>query len=106
MIIWKIFLPRITYSIENRKSRVVNDLDEAQKLKENAEKKLKEYNEIIEKSKKEAKKILGLKNPRKNYGGAMENRTPDLRIANATLYQLSYDPTHANAADPRCEGRA
>ena len=25
-------------------------------------------------------------------GGAMEDRTPDLRIANATLYQLSYDP--------------
>ena len=58
LIIWKIFLPKITYSIENRKSRVVNDLDEAQKLKENAEKKLKEYNEIIEKSKKEAKKII------------------------------------------------
>ena len=58
LIIWKIFLPRITYSIENRKSRVVNDLDETQKLKENAEKKLKEYNEIIEKSKNEAKKII------------------------------------------------
>ena len=58
LIIWKIFLPRITYSIENRKSRVVKDLDEAQKLKDNAEKKLKEYNEIIEKSKKEAKKII------------------------------------------------
>ena len=58
LIIWKIFLPRITYSIENRKFRVVNDLDEAQKLKENAEKKLKEYNEIIENSKKEAKKII------------------------------------------------
>ena len=58
LIIWKIFLPRITYSIENRNSRVVNDLDEAQKLKENAEKKLKEYNEIIENSKKEAKKII------------------------------------------------
>ena len=58
LIIWKIFLPRIAYSIENRKSRVVNDLDEAQKLKENAEKKLKEYNEIIENSKKEAKKII------------------------------------------------
>ena len=56
LIIWKIFLPKITYSVENRKSRVVNDLDEAQKLKENAEKKLKEYNEIIENSKKEAKK--------------------------------------------------
>ena len=36
LIIWKIFLPKITYSIENRKSRIVNDLDEAQKLKENA----------------------------------------------------------------------
>ena len=58
LIIWKIFLPRITYIIENRKSRMVNDLDEAQKLKENAEKKLKEYNEIIENSKKEAKKII------------------------------------------------
>ena len=58
LIIWKIFLPRITYSIENRKSRIVKDLDEAQKLKDNAEKKLKEYNEIIEKSKKEAKKII------------------------------------------------
>ena len=58
LIIWKIFLPRITYSIENRKSRVVNDLNEAQKLKENAEKKLREYNEIIENSKIEAKKII------------------------------------------------
>jgi F-type H+-transporting ATPase subunit b len=58
LIIWKIFLPKITYSIENRKSRIVNDLNEALKLKENAEKKLKEYNEIIENSKKDAKKII------------------------------------------------
>ena len=58
LIIWKIFLPKITYSIENRKSRIVNDLDEAQKLKENAEEKLNDYKKIIEKSKKEAKKII------------------------------------------------
>ena len=58
LIIWKIFLPRITYSIENRKSRIVNDLSEAEKLKENAEKKLKEYNQIMENSKKEAKRIF------------------------------------------------
>tara|TARA_B110000438_G_C15651802_1_gene579883 strand:- start:342 stop:920 length:579 start_codon:yes stop_codon:yes gene_type:complete len=56
--IWKVFLPKITYSIENRKSRIVNDLDQAQKLKESAEEKLNEYNEIIEKSKKDAKKII------------------------------------------------
>ena len=58
LIIWKIFLPKIRYSIESRKSRIVNDLDEAQKLGEAAEKKLMEYNEIIEQSKKEAKKII------------------------------------------------
>tara|TARA_Y100001970_G_C13969844_1_gene717593 strand:+ start:244 stop:822 length:579 start_codon:yes stop_codon:yes gene_type:complete len=58
LVIWKIFLPKITYSIENRKSRIINDLDEASKLKENAEKKLLEYNKIIEKTKKEAKKII------------------------------------------------
>tara|TARA_B100001250_G_scaffold313501_1_gene275569 strand:+ start:44 stop:622 length:579 start_codon:yes stop_codon:yes gene_type:complete len=58
LIIWKIFLPKITYSIESRKSRIVNNLDEAQKLKESAETKLKEYNKIIENSKNEAKKLI------------------------------------------------
>ena len=57
LVIWKIFLPKITYNIENRKSKIVNDLDEAEKLKESAEKKLSEYNKIIENSKKEATKI-------------------------------------------------
>ena len=58
LIIWKIFLPRVTYSIESRKSKVMNDLNEAQKLKESAEKKLNEYNKIVEDSKNEAKKIV------------------------------------------------
>ena len=72
LIIWKIFLPRITYSIENRKSRLVNDLDEVQKIKENAEKKLNEYNIIIEKSKKEAKKII--EDSKKNLDRDIENK--------------------------------
>ena len=72
LIIWKIFLPRITYSIENRKSRLVNDLDEVQKLKENAEKKLNEYNIIIEKSKKEAKKII--EDSKKKLNEDIENK--------------------------------
>jgi F-type H+-transporting ATPase subunit b len=58
VIIWKLFLPKITNSIENRKLKIVNDLNETQKLKDNAEKKLQEYNEIIENSKKDAKKII------------------------------------------------
>tara|TARA_B110000438_G_C15646438_1_gene577679 strand:+ start:138 stop:716 length:579 start_codon:yes stop_codon:yes gene_type:complete len=58
IVLWKIFLPKITDGLENRKLKVVNDLNETQKLKENAEKKLEEYNQIIEKSKIEAKQIL------------------------------------------------
>ena len=58
LIVWKIFLPKITTNIENRKSKIINDLNEAQKLKKSAEKKLQEYNKIIEDSKKEAKKII------------------------------------------------
>ena len=54
----KVFLPRIINVIENRKLKIVSDIDEAQKLKENAENKLKEYNKIIENSKNEAKKII------------------------------------------------
>tara|TARA_B100000029_G_scaffold440905_1_gene458322 strand:+ start:2396 stop:2974 length:579 start_codon:yes stop_codon:yes gene_type:complete len=58
LAIWKIFLPKITNTIENRKSRVINDLNETERLKENAEKKLEEYNKIIDEIKKEAKKII------------------------------------------------
>ena len=58
IIMWKIFLPNISDSIENRKSRIIGDLNETQKLKENAEKKLREYNKIIDDTKKEAKKII------------------------------------------------
>ena len=81
LVIWKIFLPRITYSIENRKSRIVNDLDEAQKLKESAEKKLEAYNKIIENSKQEAKKIIedgrkrlnqDIKNKKKDFNNQIE----------------------------------
>ena len=58
LIIWKVFLPKITDSIENRRLKIVNDLNEAQKLKENAEKKLKEYDKAIGEARKEAKKII------------------------------------------------
>ena len=75
LVIWKIFLPKINYSIENRKSRIVNDLDEAQKLKESAEKKLEEYNKIIENSKQEAKKII--EDERRKFDQDIENKKKD-----------------------------
>ena len=75
LIIWKIFLPKISYSIENRRSKIVNDLDQAQKLKENAEKKLNMYNKIIEDSKYEAKKII--EDAKKKIGQDFENKKKD-----------------------------
>ena len=72
LIIWKVFLPKITNVIENRKLRVVNDLNEAQKIKESAEKKLKEYIKIIENSKNEAKKII--KNSKKKLETDIDNK--------------------------------
>ena len=54
----KVFLPKIINVIENRKLKIVSDIDEAQKLKEKAENKLKEYNQVIENSKKEAQKLM------------------------------------------------
>ena len=78
LVIWKIFLPKITYSIENRKSKIVNDLDQAQKLKEISEKKLNEYNKIIEDSKNEAKKII--EDSRKKLDQDIENKKKDFNI--------------------------
>ena len=72
IIIWKIFLPKIINSIENRKSKIINDLSEAQKLKENAEKKLSEYNKIIEDAKIEAKSII--ENNRKKLENDIKNK--------------------------------
>ena len=37
----------------------------------------------------------------KRNGGAMRNWTADLRIANATLYQLSYDPNQLRTLSTR-----
>jgi F-type H+-transporting ATPase subunit b len=73
IILWKIFLPKITDSIENRKLKVVNDLNEAQTLKENAEIKLKEYDQIIEETKIESKKLL--ENSKKKVEEDIKNKS-------------------------------
>jgi F-type H+-transporting ATPase subunit b len=73
IILWKIFLPKITVSIENRKLKVVNDLNEAQTLKENAEIKLKEYDQIIEETKIESKKLL--ENSKKKVEEDIKNKS-------------------------------
>lgn len=98
IINWKIFLPKITNSIENRKSRIINDLSEAEKLKQNAEKKLIEYNKIINDSKKEAIKIINenkknlindIENKKKKFSEEIEKEISDAEKEIKTLKKTS-----------------
>ena len=54
----KFFLPKIKKNLDNRESKIKEDLDEANKLKNLSEKKIKEYEVILENSKKEVTRIL------------------------------------------------
>jgi len=112
LIIWKVFLPKITLSIENRKSRVVNDLDEAQKLKENAEKKLREYNKIIEDTKKEAKKIIednkkklenDIKSKKQKFNEEIEKELMSVEKEIKSLKKLSISSINKIAAEVSSE---
>ena len=58
VILWKTILPKINENLENRKSQILIDLDEAQKFKDQSKKKISEYNIILSKAKQDAKKIL------------------------------------------------
>ena len=56
--LWKKILPIITQNLENRKSKILSDLDDAEKSKQLLEKKMSTYNEILEKAKLGARKIM------------------------------------------------
>ena len=53
-----LFIPKIKNNIDSRENKIKDDLDEAQKLKNLAEQKLKEYEQSIESAKKEVQKII------------------------------------------------
>ena len=58
ILIAKIFIPKIKGNIDAREDKIRKDIEEANRLKEEADKKLKEYNVLIEEAKISAKKIL------------------------------------------------
>ena len=53
----KFYLPKIKNNLDNRESKIKNDIDDANKFKELSEAKLKEYSIILENAKKEVVKI-------------------------------------------------
>ena len=54
----KLILPKISNNLESRKSKILENIEAAEKQREDSETKLKEYEEIISKSKLEAKTIF------------------------------------------------
>ena len=72
VILWRTILPKINENLENRKSQILTDLDEAQKLKDQSEKKISEYNKILSDAKQDAKKILD--ETRKRINRDIENK--------------------------------
>jgi F-type H+-transporting ATPase subunit b len=58
LVLANLFIPKIKSSIDNRENKIKDDLDEAQKLKNLAVQKLKEYELSIENAKKEIQKII------------------------------------------------
>jgi len=60
IVLSKLILPKISYNLESRKSQILENIEAAEKQREDSEIKLKDYQEIISKSKLEAKKIFNL----------------------------------------------
>ena len=58
IVLSKIILPKISANLELRKSQIQENIEAAEKQRENSETKLKEYDDIILKSKLEAKNIF------------------------------------------------
>ena len=58
VVLSKLILPKISANLETRKSQILENIEAAEKQRENSEEKLKEYEEIVSKSKMEAKNIF------------------------------------------------
>ena len=58
LVLSKLMLPKISANLETRKSQILENIEAAEKQREDSEMKLKEYEEIISKSKLEAKTIF------------------------------------------------
>ena len=55
LVLSKLILPKISENLESRKSQILENIEAAEKQREDSETKLKEFKEIISKSKLEAK---------------------------------------------------
>ncbi len=76
VVLSKLILPKISANLELRKSQIQENIEAAEKQRENSESKLKEYDDIILKSKLEANKI---------FKDAREKAVKDINIKKEVL---------------------
>ena len=76
VILSKLILPKINANLESRKSQISDNIEAADKSREESEAKLKEFEEIISKSKNEAKNI---------YNQAREKVLKDIKAKSEVL---------------------
>ena len=55
IVLSKLILPKISANLETRKSQILENIEAAEKQRQESELKIKEFNDIVEKSKNEAK---------------------------------------------------
>ena len=76
IVLSKLILPKISLNLELRKSQIQDNIEAAEKQKENSEAKLKEFDDIITKSKLRAKNI---------YQEAREKALKEINLKRETL---------------------
>ena len=57
LILTKIILPKIGNNLESRKSQIIENIEVAEKQRHDSEKKIKDYEDLIQKSKNQAKNL-------------------------------------------------
>ena len=73
-------LPKITQNLENRKSKILTDLDDAETSKQLLEKKISAYNKIINEARYEARKIINESRKKINENIKLKKNNFDLEI--------------------------
>ena len=69
LVLTKIILPKIGNNLESRKSQIIENIETAEKQRVDSEKKIKEYDDLINKSKSQAKNL---------YNEARQRLTDDI----------------------------
>ena len=85
ILIARIFIPKIKSNIDMRENKIRKDLEEAKTYKEEAEKKLKAYSDLIEKGKLDAKQIISESNRKLNEDIQSKKQEINEKIEKETL---------------------